>query len=428
MRIVLNFGNAESDDGASVPMSTHRPRITASYLIAGQGSSPARYFSYYMRRITSIFSEYYAENVSIHQRDNWTDFKWDDTKIIPLLGETRYLQGRLSGQMHGLGFPICNEILIDIITSDVSRSSEIEGELLVGEQVRSSVARHLGLKTAGAMPSAHNIEGIVSMMIDATQNYSLRLTEERLLDWHRSLFSDECSGRNAIAAGEFRKGEVSVVSGVIGKEKIHYEAPEASKVYDEMKKFIEWINEDPTDPVIKSAVAHVWFVLIHPFNDGNGRIARAISDMLLARSEYSQKRFYSMSSRILKERRTYYDILDRVGRGDGEITEWIEWYISCIKRAILDSENTLGSVLFKDRFWKKHAQTSMNDRQRKVLNMLIDGFEGKLTSTKWAKVTKCSDDTALRDIQDLIGKNILSKGTGGGRSTDYILSKDDDLT
>ncbi|MDR2845846.1 MAG: Fic family protein [Candidatus Methanoplasma sp.] len=362
----------------------------------------------------------------IHQKDNWTDFKWDDAKIIPLLGEVRYLQGRLSGQMHSLGFPACNEILIDIITSDVLRSSEIEGEFLRGDLVRSSVARHLGLETAGIVSSARNIEGIVTIMIDATQNYPLKLTKERLLDWHRSLFPDGHSGHNRITAGEFRKGGVSVVSGVMGKEKIHYEAPEAVKVDTEIKKFIEWIDNYPTDPVIKSAVAHVWFVMIHPFDDGNGRITRAISDMLLARSEYSQKRFYSMSDRILKERRDYYDILDRVGRGDGDITEWMEWYISCIKRAILDSENTLRSVLFKDKFWKKHAQTSMNDRQRKMLNMLIDGFEGKLTSTKWAKVTKCSQDTALRDIQDLIGKNILSKDAGGSRNTSYMLSEDND--
>ena len=280
------------------------------------------------------------------------------------------------------------------------------------------------MDVAGLVPSDRQVEGVVEMMLDATQRFSLPLTEERLLGWHAALFPLGYSGMYKIEVGKYRSGEMQVVSGAMGKEKVHFEAMPAENVPEAMAGFLEWLNGDSSlDPVIKAAVAHFRFVTIHPFDDGNGRIARAIADMLLARSDGSPQRFYSMSNQILLERKRYYDVLQKTQHSSGDITAWLEWFLECLQRALLTTEETLQGVMYKARFWELHAETALNSRQRLMLNKLLDGFDGKLTSSKWAKIAKCSPDTALRDIQDLIGKSILQKEPQGGRSTNYELVK-----
>ncbi|MDR0895235.1 MAG: Fic family protein [Prevotellaceae bacterium] len=358
----------------------------------------------------------------IYQRENWWQFRWNADRLVALLGRVRHLQGKLLGQMSGLGFELRDEALLATLTEDVLRSSEIEGEILNREQVRSSIARRLGLATSGLVDSSHHIDGVVEMMLDATRRYAEPLTKERLLGWHAALFPDGYSGMYKIEVARYRSGEMQVVSGAMGKERIHYEAPQAKEVEREMATFLAWLDaESDADPVVKAAIAHLWFVTIHPFDDGNGRIARAIADMQLARSDESDRRFYSMSAQILKERKTYYDVLEAVQHGSGDITPWLEWFLACLERALLGSEAILQSVLRKAAFWERHRDTPLNDRQRRMINRLIDGFTGKLTSSKWGKITKTSTDTALRDIQDLIDKGMLRKETSGGRSTNYEL-------
>jgi Fic family protein len=360
----------------------------------------------------------------IHQRKNWTDFKWDNDKLLPLLANVRHLQGRLLGQMENLGFKFQEEAVLATLTLDVLKSNEIEGEVLNKDQVRSSIARRLGLEVSGLVDSPRNVEGVVEMMLDATQNYMKPLTTERLFGWHAALFPTGYSGMYKIEVGKYRSGDMQVVSGAMGKEKVHYEAPKADLLESEMNRFLKWFNNgSETDPVLKAAIAHFWFVTIHPFDDGNGRIARTITDMQLARSDGSPQRFYSMSNQILTERKKYYEVLERTQRSDGDITEWLEWFLSCLGNALVNSREVLESVLGKAKFWEQHSQTPMNDRQRLMLNKLLDGFEGKLTSSKWAKIAKCSQDTAIRDIQDLINKEILRKEAEGGRSTNYELVK-----
>ena len=358
----------------------------------------------------------------IHQKKDWTNFTWDNNRLLVLLANVRHLQGRLLGQMENLGFKLKEEAVLSTLTLDVLKSTEIEGEILNKDQVRSSIARRLGLEVSGLVASPRNIEGVVEMMLDATQNYLQPITTERLFGWHAALFPTGYSGMYRIEVGKYRSGDIQVVSGAMGKEKVHYEAPKSELVQTETNKFIRWFNHsDETDPVLKAAIAHFWFVTIHPFDDGNGRIARAITDMQLARSDGSSLRFYSMSNQILAERKRYYEVLERTQRSDGDITEWLEWFLSCLGYALANSREVLESVLIKARFWEQHMQTPLNDRQRLMLNMLLDGFEGKLTSSKWAKINKCSQDTAIRDIQDLIGKRILRKDAEGGRSTNYEL-------
>lgn len=334
------------------------------------------------------------------------------------LSTVRHKQGRLLGKLEGLGFRLREEATLETLTQDVIKSSEIEGEKLPADQVRSSIARRLGIEIAGEVTANRNVEGVVEMMLDATQRYDELLTDERLFGWHASLFPN-------VNVGEWRDdatGPMQVVSGAIGKEKVHYEAPEAGKLNVEMNKFIEWFNKTTTmDPVLKAAIAHLWFVTIHPFDDGNGRIARAIADMQLARADGSRQRFYSMSAQIQRERNVYYDILEKTQKGNLDITPWLLWFIECLDRAISLSEENLSGVTKKATFWESHQGVTLNERQRKMLNKLMDGLEGKLTSSKWAKMTKCSPDTALRDIQDLIEKEILEKEEGGGRSTSYKL-------
>ncbi|MEX1003095.1 MAG: Fic family protein [Crocinitomicaceae bacterium] len=363
-------------------------------------------------------------NAFIHQKDNWSEFTWNSNDFLDLLSEARNLQGRLIGKMETLGFDLRNEALLDTLTLDVLKSSEIEGEFLNPDQVRSSIARRLGMEIAGAVESDRNVEGVVEMMLDATQNCFAPLTAERLFDWHAALFPTGRSGMYKITVADWRKdttGPMQVVSGAMGKEKVHFQAPDSDVVEKEMTRFIDWFNNSKIDFVIKAAIAHLWFVTIHPFEDGNGRITRALTDMLLAQSDKSNQRFYSMSAQIRIERKQYYEILEKTQKGNLDITDWIVWFLNCLINALKATDSILTRVLFKADFWQKHIDTAINDRQRKILNKLMDDFDGKLTSSKWAKIAKCSKDSAVRDINDLIEKGILQKEPAGGRSTNYEL-------
>jgi Fic family protein len=356
----------------------------------------------------------------IYEHNNWTDFSWQDKAINALFGEVRHLQGKIIGQMNALGFSAKEDATLTALTLDVVKSSEIEGEILNYDQVRSSIARRLGINTAGLVPSSRHLEGVVEMMLDATQRHTLPLTEKRLCGWHASLFPTGYSGPYEIEVARYRTGEMQVVSGAMGKEKVHYEAVKPELVRTEMDKFLEWFNnENCLDPVLKAAIAHFWFIIIHPFDDGNGRIARAITDLLLARAEGSGERFYSLSSQILAERKRYYEVLQKVQHSSGDITEWLDWFLYCIKNAMLATENTTKKIVRKAEFWKLHEYTPINERQRLILNKLFDNFEGKLQTSKWAKITKISTDTALRDIKDLIEKGILKQTDDGGRNANY---------
>ena len=341
---------------------------------------------------------------------------------MTIFGEVRHLQGRISGQMSALGFSMKEEATLATLTLDVIRSSEIEGEHLNHDQVRSSIARRLGIDLEESVPSNRNVDGVVEMMLDATQNYAHPLTEERLFGWHSALFPTGYSGMHRIEVGTYRTGVMQVVSGAMGKERVHYEAPDPKHVRSEMDRFLHWFNNEvKMDPVLKSAIAHFWFIIIHPFDDGNGRMARAISDLLLARAENGADRYYSLSGQILVERKQYYEVLQKAQHSSGDITEWLDWYLHCLKNALKETEVTLQKVVHKADFWQKHGNTPLNERQRLVLNKLLDGFEGKLKSSKWSKMTKCSPDTALRDIKDLMEKGILRQEQQGGRSTNYEL-------
>jgi Fic family protein len=360
----------------------------------------------------------------IHQKDNWPEFTWNSNDFLDLLSEARNLQGRLIGKMETLGFDLRNEALLDTLTLDVLKSSEIEGEFLNPDQVRSSIARRLGMEIAGAVDSDRSVEGVVEMMLDATQKCFEPLTADRLFGWHAALFPTGRSGMYKITVADWRKdttGSMQVVSGAMGKEKVHFQAPDSDLVEKEMTRFIDWFNNNKIDLVIKAAIAHLWFVTIHPFEDVNGRITRALTDMLLAQADKSNQRFYSMSAQIRLERKQYYEILENTQKGNLDITDWIVWFLNCLINALKSTDSILTKVLFKADFWKKHIDTAINDRQRKLLNRLMDGFDGKLTSSKWAKIAKCSKDSAVRDINDLIEKGILQKEAAGGRSTNYEL-------
>lgn len=369
----------------------------------------------------------------IHQRKEWPSLIWDDKQILVPLSKVRNLQGKLLGKMEALGFSLKEEALLEILTVDVVKSNEIEGAFLDADQVRSSIARRLGMDVPGLISSDRNVEGVVEMMLDATQKYNQELTADRLFGWHSALFPTGRSGMRKIKVGEWRddaEGPMQVVSGPMGKERIHFEAPQSELIDKEMSRFLSWFNEDHVvgkrnellEPVLKSGMAHFWFVTIHPFDDGNGRIARAIADMQLCRADGTHNRFYSMSAQIERQKNEYYDILETNQKGSLDITMWLNWYLNCLLNALESSEVLLSKVLEKARFWKNHASTSINERQKEMINILLDDFYGKLTTSKWAKMTKCSQDTALRDIQDLIGKNILIKESAGGRSTSYILN------
>jgi Fic family protein len=361
----------------------------------------------------------------IYALPDWPAFRWDHKLLEESLASVRHRQGRLVGRMEGLGFPLRSEAVLNTLTEDVLTSSEIEGEILDRDQVRSSLARRLGMDIGALTPADRDVEGVVEMMLDATQNFDRKLTEERLFSWHAALFPTGRSGMHRITVGAWRDdkaGPMQVVSGPVGRERVHYEAPEAARVAGDMEAFLSWFNRrDGIDPVLTAAVAHLWFVTVHPFEDGNGRIARAIADLQLARSEGSPQRFYSMSAQISRERKAYYEILEATQKGDLDITGWIMWFLACLSRAFDGAESILTVVLSKALFWEKHAGEPLNDRQRDMLNRLLDGFEGKLTSSKWAAIEKCSPDTALRDITDLLNRGILARDEGGGRSTSYSL-------
>lgn len=358
----------------------------------------------------------------IHQYINWTAFTWDDSVLSMPLGKVRNLQGKLMGKMEQLGFVLQQEAFLATLTLDVLKSTEIEGEFLNPQQVRSSLARRLGMDIVGLIPSDRNVDGIVEVMLDATQNNLTPLSDERLFNWHAALFPTGRSGMYPITIASWRTGDMQVVSGAMGRERVHFQAPEASLLAEEMQQFITWFNgTQPIDPIMKAGIAHLWFITIHPFDDGNGRIARAITDMQLSKADGSSQRFFSMSAQIQLQRNSYYEILEKSQKGTSDITLWLAWFLDCLTKALLNTDVILEKVLAKARFWEKHRDTPLNERQKLLLNKLMDNFEGKLTSSKWAKIAKCSADTALRDIQDLMAKGILQKEMAGGRSTNYEL-------
>jgi len=363
----------------------------------------------------------------IWEIEDWPKLHWDDHALAASLARTSRAQGRLLGRMEHLGFELRGEAHLRTLTEDVVKSSEIEGEKLPPDQVRSSIARRLGMDVGGLVAADRNVEGVVEMMLDATENYQKPLTKDRLFAWHAALFPTGRSGMSKIKVGAWRdeeSGPMQVVSGPMGRERVHYEAAPADRLPGEMKKFLAWFeNPGDTDPLLVAGLAHFWFVTIHPFADGNGRIARAIADMALARSERTGQRFYSMSGQIRAERNDYYNTLERTQKATLDITSWQGWFLECLLRAIDGAQDTLAAVLQKARFWERFAKQPLNERQIKVLNRLLDGFEGKLTSSKWAKLAKCSQDTAHRDILDLIERGALQKDPGGGRSTSYSLCK-----
>lgn len=363
----------------------------------------------------------------IHQFTDWPNFYWNSNEIISLLSLVRNTQGRLMGRMESLGYESRNEAQLDTLTLDVIKSSEIEGEFLDQSQVRSSIARRLSLEIAGSVESDRKIDGVVEMMLDATQHYDLPLTKERLFDWHAALFPTGRSGMHKITVAAWRNdeyGPMHVISGSMGNPTIHFQAPDAALIEQEMITFLNWFNTKTSlDIVLKAAVAHLWFVTIHPFEDGNGRITRALTDLLLAQSDNSTQRYYSVSAQIRLQRNEYYEQLEKAQKGTLDCTQWMKWFLECVLHALESSESVLKKVLFKADFWRQHSKVVFNERQIKLLNKLLDGFDGKLTSSKWAKIAKCSKDTAIRDINDLVQKNVLQRESAGGRSTNYELVK-----
>jgi Fic family protein len=361
----------------------------------------------------------------IYDLPDWPRFRWNQEALSDRLAAVRRKQDRLIVRMRDLGFPLRKEAELRTLTLEVLKSSEIEGEVLDKEQVRSSVARRLGVDIGALAPEDGKVEGVVEMVLDATREYDKILTRERLFAWHASLFPTGYSGMKKIKVGTWRddaEGPMEIVSGPIGHERVHFEGPPADRLEREMTAFIDWFNgDDGTDLVFRACIAHLWFVTIHPFEDGNGRIARAIADMMLARSEKSPQRFYSMSAQMRQERDAYYGGLEETQKGTLDITERLAWFLGCLDSAFDEAEKTLASVFRKARFWGSHAGASFNDRQCLMLNKLLDGMEGKLTSSKWAKMAKCSQDTAWRDIMDLADRGILAKDPAGGRSTSYSL-------
>lgn len=380
-----------------------------------------------MRRIICTFTAAIRIKMAtyIHQLKNWANFQWKEQDFISLLSAVRNLQGKLMGKVELLGFKLKDEANLETLIQDVVQSSEIEGEILNPEQVRSSIATRLGLEDSGLQHSDRHVDGVVEMMLDATQNNDKRLSDERLFGWHAALFPTGRSGMYKIEVAKWRSGDMQVVSGGMGREIVHYEAPKAELLAQEMKQFLDWFNsESNLDPILKASVAHLWFVTLHPFDDGNGRIARAITDMQLSKADGVNQRFYSMSAQIKNERKAYYKILEHTQKNDLDITLWIIWFLECLKNAILSSHTIMDKVVKKHQFWVKNAGLIINERQQKMLHKLMDNFEGNLTTSKWAKITKTSQDSALRDISDLVNKGILIKANSGGRSTHYVLKSD----
>ncbi len=362
----------------------------------------------------------------IHERAGWPEFTWDTQTLANALAEVRHKQGKHLGKMEAMGFDLRNEASLTALTNEIVNSSAIEGENLDTDEVRSSIARRLGLDAAGLPKPGREVEGIVEMMLDATRNFDKPLTAERLYGWHSALFPTGRSGMYRITVGAWRDGEagqMQVVSGPMGKERVHFQAPDAERLEKEMKLFLDWFNRPADiDPVLKAAVAHFWFVTIHPFADGNGRITRAIAEMALSRADGSKDRFYSMSSRIEAERNEYYIQLESAQRGSLDITSWLAWFLGCLDRAIETADTILGFVLRKARLWQRINVKPVNERQRKVINRMLEDWKGHMNTSKYAKLAKCSTDTALRDIRELLNRGILLKNEGGGRSTSYRLA------
>lgn len=364
----------------------------------------------------------------IYERSGWPNFTFSNDVLASLLAATRHRQGRLLGEMASLGFDLRNEATLTMLTAEVVESSAIEGEKLNPDEVRSSIATRLGLDAGGLPAAGRDVEGIVEMMLDATEHYDEPLSAERLFGWHAALFPAGRSGMRRITVGGWRTGSMQVVSGPVGKERVHFAGPAAARLREEMDRFIDWFNRKSSDdPVLRAGIAHFWFVTIHPFDDGNGRIARAIADMALARSDESKSRFYSMSAQIERERKKYYSQLERQQRGELDITPWLEWFLGCLDRAIASATGLLGAVLYKARLWEKINRRPVNERQRKIINRMLGNFEGVLTTSKYAKLAKCSNDTALRDILDLVERGILLRNEAGGRSTSYRLGDADSV-
>jgi Fic family protein len=364
--------------------------------------------------------------IYIHQLEDWPRYRWNNERLAEVLADVRHRQGRLTGHMEALGFSLRQEAVLQTLTSDVVKSSEIEGETLDAAQVRSSIARRLGMGIGALEPADRHVEGVVEMTLDATRHYDQPLTDERLFAWHAALFPTARSGLSRIRVGAWRDdsaGPMRVISGPVGRERVHFEAVAAARLAREMAAFLDWFNRRPEiDEVRKASLAHLWFVTIHPFDDGNGRVARAIADMALARSESSPQRFYSMSTQIRQERSAYYGVLESTQQGTLDVTAWVEWFLGCLGRAIDGAQTLLAGVLAKARFWERLQGIPLNERQTLVLNRLLDGWEGKLTTSKYAKLAKCSQDTALRDILPLVDRGILVRGPEGGRSTRYSLA------
>lgn len=380
-----------------------------------------------MRRISDILAARIAEiMIYIYQHPNWPNFTWDEERLIKPLADVTHRQGRLLGRMEGLGFQLQAEATLQAMTIEVIKSNEIEGQTLDADQVRSSIARRLGMDIAGLVPSVRYVDGVVEVILDATRNYKEQLTTDRLWGWQSALFPSGRSGIQKIVVGAWRDNKpddpMQVVSGAMGKERVHFQAPTSDVLDHEMNQFMNWFNSSvDIHPILKAAIAHLWFVTIHPFDDGNGRIARTIADMQLTRADGTPQRFYSMSAQIRTERNDYYDILEKTQKGSLDITAWLEWFLACLDRALMAANTVTGGVIEKARYWEYLSTKNLNDRQRLMMNRMLDGFIGKLSTSKWAKITKCSQDTALRDIQDLIHQNVLIKEQSGGRSTTYIL-------
>ena len=366
-----------------------------------------------------------VDKTYLWQQSDWPHWRYDLQRLAGLLAQVHHTQGHLLGRMRDLGLGLRDQATLQVLTDEVLKTSEIEGEHLNPDTVRSSIARRMGVDVGALAPADRHVDGVVDMVLDATGHFDQPLTAERLFGWHAALFPTGYSGLAAIRTGGWRNdvsGPMQVVSGPVGRQKVHYEAPPAHLLVAEMSDFLLWFNlhQEP-DPVVKAGLAHLWFVTIHPFDDGNGRIARAVGDMALARAEQSSQRFYSLSAQIQRERKNYYDLLERTQKGTLDVTDWLKWFLGCLLRAMQGTEVTLSAVLTKARFWQRWAGAPLNERQVKLINRLLDGFDGKLTSSKWAAIAKCSPDTALRDITELIAVGVLMKSDAGGRSTSYEL-------
>ena len=366
----------------------------------------------------------------IHERDNWTDFRWDISKVELLQEEVFRKQGLLCGRLSSLGFDSKLRAMAENLTADIVYSSEVEGVCLNVEQVRSSIARKLGIKNVKYTAPSHYIESVVNVMLEAIQYYDTPLNKEKLCAWQAAFFPSGYSEGSQIEVGQYRTNEEYIVSGMFGREKIHYIAPSPDRIELEMQQFLAWFDrEEPVSSVIRSAIAHFWFVSIHPFEDGNGRLARILSDMLLARGEKSEFRFYNISSQINKDKKHYYDILERMQRGDGDITEWLVWYMQKLVDALDEADSAVSTILNKSFFWQKASAVPMTERQTQVINLFLDGYEAKISSKTWAALAKCSKDTAIRDIQDLVDKNILVETVPGAKRPSYSIVYDvEDLT